>query len=88
METELLYLKKKDFVDHYFDFIQSLPVYAFFILGLTFLLSGYYKSKIAEKRRLYREIEKKKQQMEEEEEESEDENIDEMEIEDEPENDE
>lgn len=39
------------------DLIQSIHLYAFLILGLTFLMSGYYKSKIAEKRRLYREIE-------------------------------
>ena len=56
IETELVDLKKKDWLDHYMDFIHSIHLYAFFILGLTFLLSGYYKSKIAEKRRLYREI--------------------------------
>ena len=50
------------------EFIQSIHLYAFFILGLTFLLSGYYKAKIAEKRRLYREIE----ELEEDEKEKED----------------
>ena len=57
IEVKLVELKKKNWVDHYMDFIQSIHIYAFFILGLTFLLSGYYKSKIAEKRRLYRELE-------------------------------
>ena len=57
IEIELVELKKKNILDHYMDFIQNIHMYAFFILGLTFLLSGYYKSKIAEKRRLYREIE-------------------------------
>lgn len=67
IETTLLSLKKKDMVDHYMDFIHNLHVYAFFILGLTFLLSGYYKGQIANKRRLYREIEEKKRRKEEEE---------------------
>jgi hypothetical protein len=71
IETRLVHLKKKDMVDHYMDFIHNLHVYAFFILGLTFLLSGYYKGKIAEKRRLYREIEERKQRREEEEREEE-----------------
>ena len=68
IETELVDLKKKDLIDHYMEFIQSIHLYAFFILGLTFLLSGYYKAKIAEKRRLYREIE----ELEEDEKEKED----------------
>ncbi|KAL4218024.1 Peptidyl-prolyl cis-trans isomerase fpr2 [Mactra antiquata] len=67
IESKLIGLKKKDMVDHYMDFIHNLHVYAFFILGLTFLLSGYYKGQIANKRRLYREIEEKKRRMEEEE---------------------
>ena len=66
IETNLVYLKKKDVVDHYMDFIRSLHVYAFFILGLTFLMSGYYRGKIAEKRRLYREIAEMKRKREEE----------------------
>ncbi|XP_052237848.1 uncharacterized protein LOC127849169 [Dreissena polymorpha] len=72
IETELVELKKKDFVDHYMDFLRNLPVYAIFILGLTFLLGGYYRGQIGEKRRLYREIaERKRRQMEAEEEEEE-----------------
>lgn len=71
IETNLVYLKKKDVVDHYMDFIRSLHIYAFFILGLTFLFSGYYKGKLAEKRRLYREVAEMKRKREEEESEDE-----------------
>ena len=64
VETELVSLKKKDAGDYYMDFLHSLHVYTFFILGLTFLLSGCYKAQIANKRRLYREIQQKKMEIE------------------------
>ncbi|XP_052762090.1 uncharacterized protein LOC128204733 [Mya arenaria] len=64
IETKLVSLKKKDMVDHYMDFLRNLHVYTFFILGLTFLMGGFYKGQIAEKRRLYREIAERKRQRE------------------------
>lgn len=65
-------------MDHYMDFLRNLPVYAIFILGLTFLLGGYYRGQIGEKRRMYREIaERKRRKLEEEEEEEEEDEEDE-----------
>ena len=64
IETKLVSLKKKDAIDHYMDFLRNLHIYAFFILGLTFLFGGYYKGMIANKRRLYREIAERKRRRE------------------------
>ena len=64
IETKLVSLKKKDAIDHYMDFLRNLHIYAFFILGLTFLFGGYYKGLIANKRRLYREIAERKRRRE------------------------
>ncbi|KAK3598184.1 hypothetical protein CHS0354_000954 [Potamilus streckersoni] len=43
IEMELLHLSKKDYVDYFFDFLHTMQYFSFLILGLSFLLQGYYK---------------------------------------------